>query len=218
MGNIYIALIHHPVVNRSGEVTASSVTGLDLHDLARAARTYGVAATFVVHPFPAQRRFVSQVVGHFVSGPGRSLHPERGETLERQISVVSDLNEAVEEVEAREGRPPLLVGTSARDDQHGFSDHKMTSYGALRKRLRESPEPAMILFGTSWGLAPELMERMDLRLPPVLGDAGTYNHLSVRAAAAVILDRLLGDREAPGPPPAEKEQLAGKAGKEGATP
>jgi hypothetical protein len=195
LGKIYIALLHHPVMNRSGEVVTSSVTSLDLHDLARAARTYGIAGTFVVHPFPAQRRFVSQVVGHFVSGPGRGLHPERGETLEQQIAVVSDLDVAISAVEADEGRRPLLVGTSAQPGRNGQPGREMTSYSGLRKRLREAPEPGIILFGTSWGLAPEVMDRIDIRLPPVLGDAETeYNHLSVRAAAAVILDRLLGDR------------------------
>jgi len=179
-------------MNRSGDVVTSSVTSLDLHDLARAARTYGVAGTFVVHPFPAQRRFVSQVVGHFVNGPGRGLHPERGETLEQQIAVVNDLDAAINAVEADEGRKPLLVGTSAQPGQNG---DVMASYGDLRKWLQEGPEPGIILFGTSWGLAPEVMDRIDIRLPPVLGKMETeYNHLSVRAAAAVILDRLLGDR------------------------
>ncbi len=182
-------------MNRAGEVVTSSVTSLDLHDLARAARTYGIAGTFVVHPFPAQRRFVSQVVGHFVSGPGRGLHPERGETLEQQIEVVSDLDVAIVTVEADEGQRPLLVGTSAKYGENGRNDQEMASYAALGKRLREGSEPGIILFGTSWGLAPEVMERIDLRLPPVLGVAETgYNHLSVRAASAIILDRLLGDR------------------------
>lgn len=182
-------------MNRAGNVVTSSVTSLDLHDLARAARTYGIAGTFVVHPFPAQRRFVSQVVGHFVSGPGRGLHPERGETLEQQIEVVSDLGAAIVAVEAREGRQPLLVGTSAKYGENGRNDQEMTGYDTLGKRLREGAEPGIILFGTSWGLAPEVMERIDLRLPPLLGKVETeYNHLSVRAAAAIIMDRLLGDR------------------------
>lgn len=197
MGNTFIALVHHPVMNRSGNVVTSSVTSLDLHDLARAGRTYGVSGTFVVHPFPAQRRFVSQVVGHFVDGPGRGLHPERGETLEQQIEVVGDLDSAVAVVESRTGDRPLLVGTSAK---YGENDHrnapKMIGFRALGKRLREGGEPGIILFGTSWGLAPEVMERIDLRLPPIRGEMDTgYNHLSVRAAAAIILDRIFGDRD-----------------------
>jgi hypothetical protein len=194
LGNVYIALIHHPVVNRAGEVVTSSVTSLDLHDLARAARTYGIAATFVIHPSPAQRRFVSHVVGHFVGGPGRDFHPERGETLEQQVQVAPDLDAVLEAVEAREGVLPTLVGTSAQ------SGPDLIGFGALRCRLRKATTPSLVLFGTSWGLAPELWNRIDLRLPPVRGETETgYNHLSVRAAVAVILDRLLGDHETPSP-------------------
>ena len=50
-----------------------------------------------------------------------------------------------------------------------------------------------MVLGTGWGLSPEVMARADLRLAPVQGPS-YYNHLSVRAAAAVILDRLLGTR------------------------
>lgn len=192
MGAVYIALVHHPVVNRSGEVVTSSVTSLDLHDLARAGRTYGVAGTFVVHPFPAQRRFVNQVVGHFISGPGREFHPERGETLEQQLQIVPNLDTVVETVEAREGTFPLLVGTSAR------AGGDVVSFEEFRIRLRQAREPVILLFGTSWGLAPEVLERVKLMLSPVQGETDTgYNHLSVRAAVAIILDRLLGDRSQP---------------------
>ena len=43
------------------------------------------------------------------------------------------------------------------------------------------------------GLAPEVTERADIQLEPVRGPSN-YNHLSVRSAAAVILDRLRGAR------------------------
>lgn len=190
MGRTYIALLHHPVVDRNGRVMTSSVTSLDMHDLARAARTYGVGGTFVVHPSAVQRRFIENVTGHFVSGAGRGAHPQRGETLEQQLFVAPDLDAALEAVEAREGRKPLLVGTSALDGETA------TGYGELARHLRESDQPGLILFGTAWGLAPEVMDRLDFRLPPLRGREDTgYNHLSVRAAAAIILDRLLGDRE-----------------------
>ena len=199
MGIWYIALIHHPVMSRDGRVVTSSVTSLDLHDLARAARTYGVSGTFMVHPSAAQRRFIDNVVGHFVSGPGRRVHPQRGETLEQQVGVVPSLEAVVEAIEAREGRVPLLVGTSAQEEPgaSGFDD--------IRERIGEAAEPGLLLFGTSWGLAPEVMGRLDFRLPPIRGIEDTgYNHLSVRAAAAVILDRLLGERE----PSAERKPSA----------
>ncbi len=190
MGRNYIALLHHPVVDRNGRVMTSSVTSLDMHDLARAARTYGVGGTFVVHPSAAQRQFIENVTGHFVSGAGRGAHPQRGETLEKQLFVAPDLDAALEAVEARESRKPLLVGTSALDGETALG------YGELARHLRESDQPSLILFGTAWGLAPEVMDRLDFRLPPLRGREDTgYNHLSVRAAAAIILDRLLGDRE-----------------------
>ena len=52
MADLFAALIHHPVVDRTGAIVTSAVTSLDLHDLARAARTYDVRAVFVVHPIP----------------------------------------------------------------------------------------------------------------------------------------------------------------------
>jgi hypothetical protein len=42
-------------------------------------------------------------------------------------------------------------------------------------------------------LADGLLESADLLLEPIAA-ASDYNHLSVRAAAAIILDRLLGPR------------------------
>lgn len=66
------------------------------------------------------------------------------------------------------------------------------SYCDLRQRLVDG-EHCLILFGTGWGLAPEVVAEVDAFLPPV-GGGGTYNHLSVRSACAIILDRLLGER------------------------
>jgi hypothetical protein len=56
-------------------------------------------------------------------------------------------------------------------------------------------EPCLLIFGTAWGLSPALLETADFVLAPIEGPTD-YNHLSVRSAAAIILDRLLGDREA----------------------
>ena len=202
----YIALIHHPVVDRTGREVTSSVTSLDMHDLARAARTYGIRGTFVVHPSAVQRRFVAHVTGHFVSGAGRRAHPERGETLDMQLNVVPDLDGAIEAIEAREGEKPLLVGTSAREGDGA------TGYGEMGALLRGGARPGLILFGTSWGLTPGVMDHLDFRLPPLRGrEVSEYNHLSVRAAAAVILDRLFGDRETP-------EAAAAESFEEGARP
>jgi hypothetical protein len=51
--------------------------------------------------------------------------------------------------------------------------------------------PVLLLFGTGWGLTEEVLAAADRRLEPIQG-AGDFNHLSVRAACAITLDRLLG--------------------------
>lgn len=50
MSCIYLALAHHPVANKSGETVTTSLTNLDIHDIARAAETYGVREYHIVHP------------------------------------------------------------------------------------------------------------------------------------------------------------------------
>ncbi len=57
--------------------------------------------------------------------------------------------------------------------------------------LREG-DTYLILFGTAWGIAKEVIEQADYILAPIQGNSN-YNHLSVRSAAAIVLDRLLGD-------------------------
>ena len=54
--------------------------------------------------------------------------------------------------------------------------------------------PALMVLGTGWGLTEEVLAGCDARLPPVRG-VGDYNHLSVRSACAILLDRVYGDRE-----------------------
>lgn len=49
----------------------------------------------------------------------------------------------------------------------------------------------MLMLGTGFGLAPAMRERADFALAPINGP-GAYNHLSVRAAASIMLDRLRG--------------------------
>ena len=59
------------------------------------------------------------------------------------------------------------------------------------KGMIENGTPVLLVFGTAWGLTDDFMDRADHILEP-LGGPETYNHLSVRSAAAIIVDRLLG--------------------------
>jgi hypothetical protein len=181
---LFIALIHYPVVDRNGRTVASAITSLDLHDLARSARTYDVSAFYVVHPVPDQREFAASVIGHWLNSHGRQHDSRRREALEL-VRIVPNLESALDDAEAVAGARPLTVHTSARAVGQ-------ISYAAMRARLEaaDSP-PLMLLFGTGFGMAPAMLERADLALAPVLGPS-TYNHLSVRSAAGIILDRLRG--------------------------
>jgi hypothetical protein len=49
----------------------------------------------------------------------------------------------------------------------------------------------LLIFGTAWGLPENFIAEADYILNPVIGNTD-YNHLSVRSAVAIILDRLFG--------------------------
>jgi hypothetical protein len=184
VAEIFLALLHHPVLDRNGRIITSAITSLDLHDLARSARTYGVRAVYVVHPVPEQREFARSVIEHWRIGYGRSFDSRRVEALEL-IEIVTDLDTAVAAAERVAGRRPAIVHTSAREEQG-------VSFAAMRERMAQNDAaPFLILLGTGFGLAPAARERTDLALEAIRGP-GEYNHLSVRAAASIILDRLCG--------------------------
>ena len=66
-------------------------------------------------------------------------------------------------------------------------------FEAGRRFLSTEGPPVLLCFGTGWGLAPSVMALATHRLAPIASPrADGYNHLSVRAAVAIILDRLLG--------------------------
>jgi len=186
VGNLYVGLFHFPMRNRQGEIVATSTTSMDIHDIARSARTYGVARYFVVTPLPSQREITWRVRGFWTEGEGASENSRRGEAME-YVVVADDLDETLRWIEETEGTTPYLVGTSARS-----KTKETISFEALRSRLRTDPRPVYILFGTGWGMADELIEATDAILPPIMPDAD-FNHLSVRAAAAIVLDRVAGE-------------------------
>jgi hypothetical protein len=184
VADLYVALIHHPVLDRNGAIVTSAITSLDIHDIARAARTFEVRNVFIVHPVEEQRKFGASVVDHWKFDFGRAHDSRRREALER-VRIIDDLEAALVEAERTSGAPPLIVHTSARTIGG-------TSYAELRARM-EGPgaPPIMLLLGTGFGMAPPVADRADIILAPVLGP-GDYNHLSVRSAAGIILDRLRG--------------------------
>ena len=51
------------------------------------------------------------------------------------------------------------------------------------------PRPLLLLLGTGWGLADHLIPSVTHVLTPIEGGSD-WNHLSVRSAGAILLDRL----------------------------
>ena len=184
---IFLALLHHPVLNRLGEVSTTAVTNVDVHDLSRSGRTYGAQRFFVVTPIALQQELIGRVVRHWTNGGGGARNASRSEAF-AIAEVVPDLATAVRRVEEIAGQSPLIVTTGAKLRE------ETTSYEEVRQRLGQSEPPLLVLFGTGHGLAPEVVEQSDFRLPAIDGPEGPegYNHLPVRAAAAIVLDRLLG--------------------------
>ena len=183
---LYMGLIHFPVYNKNYDRIASAITTLDIHDLARLAKTYGVKRLFIVTPLDDQQNLVRRVLGHWIEGYGGRYNRHRKEALEL-VCVVPDLERAVEEIKETEGEAPLIIATDAR---HEKKDRSM-SYEKARGIIQED-KTVILLFGTAWGLHEEVMKKTDNILDPVSGKTG-YNHLSVRTAAAIILDRLAGE-------------------------
>ncbi|HQK17736.1 MAG TPA: RNA methyltransferase, partial [Polyangiaceae bacterium] len=162
------------------------ITNMDLHDMARSGRTYGASDLFVVHPVAAQRQLAERIQHHWLYGSGQRRIPDRAPPM-ALLRIVSSLEEAFE---AMGGRDNLEVWvTSARDV--GAS----CSTGQARQRLWQQGPPVMLLLGTGWGLAKNLINSADLCLEPLRAATETgFNHLSVRAACAILLDRLMGQR------------------------
>jgi len=186
MADLFLALLHHPVLDKNGQIVTSAVTQMDIHDIARTATTYGVRRFYVVTPVRALRALSEKILEHWQTGYGSTYNMTRKQALSL-VRIETDLDGTLVAIERESGQQPTLVVTSARPGQARID------YDGLRERLRGDPTPHLLVFGTGWGLAPEVMERADLCLAPIDGPTD-YNHLSVRSAAAVILDRLRGTR------------------------
>lgn len=184
--SVYVVLLHHPVVNRHGVLVTSAVTNLDLHDISRTARTYGARGFFVVTPVEDQHVLVGRILNHWKSEENRLKHPDRAEALSL-VRLAKDFDAVLAAIESETGQKPEVVLTDARPIPHA------EEHSVLREELK-SPDrfrPVALVFGTAWGISETFYPRVDRVLRPVYGQA-EYNHLSVRAAAAVIMDRLLG--------------------------
>lgn len=180
MSALYIALAHHPVLNKAGAVVHTSLSNLDIHDIARAAMTYGVKAYYVIHADPAQKALLDKI-REFWQNQDLPYNPTRSQALAK-VRQSDTIETTINEITTQEAMRPQIITTTARHM------HDQISFGYL-KTLTQKERPVLIIFGTGYGLCDEVHQAADHILEPVMG-AGNYNHLSVRSAVSVVLDRI----------------------------
>ncbi len=185
MRTLSVALIHYPVLAKDGSIVTTSITNLDVHDIARSAFTYGVESYYLVHPVAAQRELASRIINHWTEGSGARRIPDRKPPME-QVRVVDSFDGAQTDLSERFGKAAEIWVTSAQMLANP------THHDEAARLLAADGPPVLLCFGTGWGLAPPIVAASHLRLTPIESPrADGYNHLSVRAAVAILLDRLV---------------------------
>ena len=175
-----VALMHYPMKDKQGDTVATAITNLDLHDISRSCRTYSVENYYVVTPIIAQREIASRVVNHWIDGFGSTYNPNRMEAFSHTM-LMDSLSEAILDIEKRHKKRPLIVATTARPDRATIT--------AKHLGVISEEQPVLLIFGTGWGFADEVLETADYIVEPIEG-VGEFNHLSVRSAVAILLDRI----------------------------
>ena len=191
MGPVYAALVHHSMLDKQGKVVTTSITNLDIHDISRSARTFGIQGYFLVNPEEEQANIARRIMAHWNTGGGRDYNPDRTEAFKR-TRLVAWLSDAVEAIAAEcEGERPRLVMTTARN----IPGLATATFASLREEIESGNRPTLLVFGTGWGMEESLLRTADVVLEPIRPRCeSNYLHLSVRAAAVIVFDRLLGAR------------------------
>ena len=183
---LYLGLVHHPIKNKLGELVTTSVTNLDIHDISRSCRTFGVKKYFIITPFVAQRELVDSILGHWEQDKANAFNPDRQDALSIARAVDS-IESAVAAITELEGQAPMIAVTGANFESFDGDISQLT------KKIEGSNMPCFLLFGTGWGLHPIALEKADFKVSPIISkNSDGYNHLSVRSAVAIYLDRMFG--------------------------
>ena len=180
--NLYMALVHSPVMNKMGKEGVTSLTNLDIHDIARVCETFRLGGYFICTPLKDQQTLAGRLITHWTTGAGGQGNPDRAAAL-TGIGICESLENAVTQVEIQAGTRPHVIATSAK----GPGD---ITFGRVRRLLDD--EPVLIVLGTGYGLSPSVISMADANLRPVCY-LSPFNHLSVRSAASILVDRIIGD-------------------------
>ena len=182
---IYVGLVHYPVYNKNNDIVATSVTNFDIHDISRTCRTYNIKEYFIITPLEAQKELTNRIIGFWQDGEGVEFNKNRNEAFER-TSLMDSKEKSIEKIIKIEGEIPRIITTSAKNFTNSVT------YKELSDEIYTDDKPYFLLFGTGWGLTDEVMGMSYKILDPIRGKT-EYNHLSVRSAVSIILDRLFTD-------------------------
>ena len=182
--NLYLCLVHYPVLLKTKNPGASSLTNLDIHDIARSSCGYGLGGLYVSTPLADQAQILREILRYWTQGAGAFSNPDRARALSL-VRHVPEIADAAADIEKHTGRRPLMLGSSAE-----WRKPPVYAPGMVRAALASGP--VLLLLGTSHGLAPEALAACDGQLRP-LRFLDAYRRFSVRAAATAYLDRILND-------------------------
>ena len=160
------------------------VTNLDIHDISRSAKTFGFKNYFIITPLEQQQNLVNKILGHWGEGRSSDYNPDRSDALGSAL-VLSTIYDAVQLIRSETEEEPLIALTGAN-----FSEYDGNT-NDLAQKIKIDKKPCLLLFGTGWGLHAQVLERAHFALEPIFGiSEDGYNHLSVRSAVAIYLDRI----------------------------
>jgi hypothetical protein len=179
---LYIALLHYPVYNKEGKIVTTAIANMDIHDIARAAKTYAVQGFYIVNPIAGQRDLAHEIISHWRDGYGASYNKFRHAAFEL-IRIKESINDVLADINGESGFVPKTIVTGAN-----FSGD-LLKFTELKDMLKNNNLPYLLIFGTGSGIAGEVADTADYKLEPIKGN-GDYNHLAVRSAVAIVLDRL----------------------------
>ncbi|MDO4988570.1 MAG: tRNA (guanosine(37)-N1)-methyltransferase TrmD [Synergistes sp.] len=186
-GGAYVMETHYPVLDKRGEKSAAAITGMDLHDIARACRTYGIKKYLLVTPLAQQREMARRIAKHWTDGWGAKYNPDRREAF-AVLKIFASVQKAIEWVREKEKREPFKIVTTAKKNSHAV--HWLT----LKRDILQNDRSPIFIFGTGWGLHDDVMNMADAVMTPISGGNDGWNHLSVRSAVSITLDRFFGRR------------------------
>ncbi len=144
-----------------------------------------IRAFWVITPYDDQATLATQVIEHWTKGVGGKLNPFRKKALEL-VRVTQTIEDAISSIEQERKEPVKTIATSAKETSGSIT------LKTLRQKLEDKASHVLI-FGTAWGLADEMIDTCDFILDPIYGNTD-YNHLSVRSAASIYLDRIINGR------------------------